>query len=445
MNHMGIASKLDILIIGAGLAGAAAAEALSGRGFAATVLEARDRLGGRGFSRAFAGSEDLLEFGGAWITPWQTHVRNACVRHGIVLRPRAPVTERRWFRDGALHKDAPTSTADRMQHERCLARIAADALLLKKGEEHDETGHSLTDISFASYLKRFGAPQATRDLCSAWWTVSGNGDPTRVPVSEFLMSCAHGGGPPDSIIAVSTDGLVGGVSLLAKRMIASSEAALLRNAAVTRITHDSSGVTAHASDGRSWRARAALLATGINPLAAIVFDPPLPPAQVAALATGHIGASVKIWAKVADLPIGVLATGGGDSIEWMFSERLAKDGVATLVVGFGLARNFDPAKSDVVEAATLRFFPEARLLAYDWHDWVGDPFARGTWVAPVLGAEQALAPATWRMIGPLAFASSDIASEDAGYFEGAMHSGLGAADEIARFLGEPNAARPSTA
>ena len=323
------------------------------------------------------------------------------------------MTERRWFRDGALHKDAPTSTADRMQHERCLARIAADALLLKKGEEHDETGHSLTDISFAAYLKRIGAPQATRDLCSAWWTVSGNGDPTRVPISEFLTSCAHGGGPPDSMIAVSTDGLVGGVTLLAKRMIASSEAALLRNAAVTRITYDSSGVTAHASDGRSWRARAALLATGINPLAAIVFDPPLPPAQVAALATGHIGASVKIWAKVADVPIGVLATGGGDGIEWMFSERLAKDGVATLVVGFGLARNFDPAKSDVVEAATVRFFPEARLLAYDWHDWVGDPFARGTWVAPVLGAEQALAPATWRMIGPLAFASSDIASEDA--------------------------------
>jgi monoamine oxidase len=49
------------------------------------------------------------------------------------------------------------------------------------------------------------------------------------------------------------------------------------------------------------------------------------------------------------------------------------------------------------------------------------------------------------MIGPLAFASSGIASEDAGYFEGAMHSGLGAADEIARFLGELNAARPSTA
>jgi monoamine oxidase len=81
-----------------------------------------------------------------------------------------------------------------------------------------------------------------------------------------------------------------------------------------------------------------------------------------------------------------------------------------------------------------RFFPEARLLASDWHDWVGDSFARGTWIAPLLGAEQALAPATWRRAGRLAFASSGIAPGEAGWFEGAMISGLHAADEIAAEL-----------
>src|SRR4029077_8205017 len=186
---------------------------LAARGFTATVLEARDRVGGRGFSRPFADSDELLEFGGAWIRPWQTHIRDACARHGVALRLRAPVTERRWFRDGTLHKDKPASPEDLAQHEVCVSRIAADALSLKKGEEHNELGQSLTDISFAAYLTRIGAPPATRDLCSAWWTLYGGGDPARVPAAELLSSCARGDGAPDSLIDVPADTLVGGVTL----------------------------------------------------------------------------------------------------------------------------------------------------------------------------------------------------------------------------------------
>src|SRR5690349_10804181 len=133
----------DVLIIGAGLAGASAAEELARRGFTVTVLEARDRVGGRGYARSFAGSDESLEFGGAWITPWQEHIRHACARHGITLRPRAPVGERRWFRDGALHTDAPASAAEGAAFNRGMAQFIDDSLRLKKGEDKDAQGRSL--------------------------------------------------------------------------------------------------------------------------------------------------------------------------------------------------------------------------------------------------------------------------------------------------------------
>jgi monoamine oxidase len=402
------------------------------------VLEARDRIGGRGFARRFADTEDTLEFGGAWIAPWQTQIREACTRHNIALQPRATIVERRWFRDGALHSDAPASAAERAAFDRSMAQLTGDALRLKAGHNADAADRPLTGISLNDYLKRIAAPLSLRDLCRAWWTVSGNGDPARVPASELLSSCGYGDGTPDSMIDVWADTLTGGVSLLAERMIAASGATLVMNTAVARIKHRGAEVIATGQGGAKWRARAALLATGLNPLRAIIFEPGLPTPQTMALSIGHLGASVKIWAKVESVRVGVLATGGGESaragIEWMFSERLAADG-ATLIVGFGLAANFDPARPGAVAREVARFFPEAKLLAYDWHDWVGDRFARGTWVATPLGAERAVAAATWRGTGPLAFASSDISPEGAGWFDAAIISGLGAAQELARHLG----------
>jgi monoamine oxidase len=426
----------DVIIVGAGLAGAAAACALGKHGLKVTVLEARDRVGGRGFARPFAMGGARVDFGGSWITPWQNRIRALCVEHGIALRPRSPIVDRRWYRDGALHRDGPTSAEDRAAHEHAVARIAADAMLLKSGKTEDEQGRDIAAISFADYLLRIGAPLSTCDLLSAWWTVSGNADKRRAPAAELLASSAYADGLTEGIADVWADTLVGGVNALSERMLESSGAALYTTQPVKTVIVNAEGVSIVLADGTFQRGRTALLATGLNPLRDIAFDPPLPQPKADAIRAGHLGRAVKIWVKARGVPVGVLATGGRSEIEWMFSERLADDGTSAMIVGFGVADDgWVPDMPGDAVAATRRFFPEAEVVSVDWHDWNDDPYARGTWLAANLDAPDAAAPSTWRRHGPLAFASSDFALDQAGWFEGAIASGEAAAQEIRDFLG----------
>jgi hypothetical protein len=63
-------------------------------------------------------------------------------------------------------------------------------LRLKAGHNADAADRPLTGISLNDYLKRIAAPMSLNDLCRAWWTVSGNGDPARIE-REFLATAAN--------------------------------------------------------------------------------------------------------------------------------------------------------------------------------------------------------------------------------------------------------------
>ena len=423
--------ETDVVVVGAGLAGATAAEKLAEQNLKITVVEARDRLGGRGYAKPFAGNGDVLDYGGAWIAPWQHRIRSLCEKHNIVLRPRSPFTDRRWYRDGALHRDGATSVQDRDRHERVLARIAADAIALKLGHEVDEKGRAIAGISLTDYLVRLNPPQATRDLLSAWWAVSGNADKDRAPAADLLHSSAYADGFTDAMADVWKESLEGGVTLLVERMLQAAKVVLIQAAPVVRVKHDAAGVEIGLADNRVVKAKAAVIATGLNPMKDVAFEPALSAAKSKAIKTGHIGRAVKVWAKVSGVNVGAMATGGGTGIEWMFAERATSNGV-TLLVGFGVAANgWSPDIPADVERAVARFFPEAKVLAVDWHDWNDDPFAQGTWLGPIVGADETYGAATWCREGRLAFATSDFAKEDAGWFEAAVISGEDAAEEIA--------------
>ena len=87
----------------------------------------------------------------------------------------------------------------------------------------------------------------------------------------------------------------------------------------------------------------------------------------------------------------------------------------------------------MVQDALRRFVPHATIVACDGHDWVGDPYARGTWVAFPPGWAHAF-DALRAPEGRMTFAGGDIAEHGAGWIEGAIVSGHAAADRVHALL-----------
>jgi monoamine oxidase len=418
-------SKYDVAVIGAGLAGAAAACELSRNGRRVIVLEARDRAGGRALTRPFVVGGETLEYGGSWITPWQRRIRNYAALTGITLRPRHPVVEHRWHDGTTLRVDVPSSADERPEFDRTMARIKSDVDRYGKGEAAD-----LASVTLNQYLDDIGACPAARCHVMAWWTISGNGDPTRISAVEFLSSCAYGGGAPEGMMTALAHTLEPGAGVLAERMIAHSGADVRFGAAVAHIHQGAGGVRIGHSDGNETRARCATLCLPLNAIRSIDFSPALSGRKAQAAAIGHGGRSIKVWIKARGAKVGTLSTGGPTGLRWMFAERQGFDGT-TLIVSFGLAGDgFDPGKRDDIALCLRRFFPEADLVAWDWHDWIADPWARGTWVALPADALWVAESALWAPEGRLAFASSDYAAQSPGWFEAAITAG----EEAARAL-----------
>src|SRR5690606_38414631 len=77
------ARDADLIVVGAGLAGLAAAPALEAEGLDVLVLEAQDRVGGRVHSMRQLGAN--AEAGGTYIGAGYTRVIGAANRYGVPL------------------------------------------------------------------------------------------------------------------------------------------------------------------------------------------------------------------------------------------------------------------------------------------------------------------------------------------------------------------------
>ena len=413
----------DALVLGGGLAGLRAARDLVAAGHTVTVLEARDRVGGRGLTAHLGGR--TVELGGSWFTPEHREVISELERYSLRVRDFSPPQHARWRTAGELRHGLPVPWDELGALERALAQISTDASALAHGPV------ATAGLSAAAYIDRLDPTPAVRDFLLGWWQLMGGAPPEEGAAIDALASIASHGGL-GGLVACLAHAPAEGWSRLAEALATTPGMDVRLGAEIASVSADDDGVTCTTCDGISARGRALVLAVPINCLPAIAFQPPLPE-RIAQAAGSNAGAAVKVVMLVRGVEPHGIAAGIGFGLHWWYLDD--RHAGLTCVTGFGWADPaFEPGRRAHVERALDAFFPEAQLVDWQHHDWIGDHCSRGTWLTASAGHTELIDPARFTPTGRIVLAGSDMAAEEAGWFEGALRSGAAAATAAAALL-----------
>jgi monoamine oxidase len=422
-----VTKQLDVVVIGAGLAGLVAARDLTERGWRVAVLEARNRVGGRMWFREFAAAGRSVELGGAWFdAAHQTPIREEARRYGIATTVVNRIQRDRYFLDGVLREELPAETEHDLR--RVMSAAASAARGLRGASQRELRDH---DVSVSEWLGRLQPSPITRELLYARTSAMAGAAPHEHPMLAILQLVAQRGAA-DSFELDDRQYFADGTGSLIAAIATDVASHIQFESPVLALRQSASGVVAETATG-AVAARLAILAVPINAMAQIAFDPPLDGPRLSALTVGNICTVWKIWLLASGVPqefrgfgwqtpFCSLSTEGGDE-----SERL--------VVAFALRGQFDPGEPATLEQALRVFAPRARVLAATWHDWVNDRWSRGGWMSePPCWASSGVLELLARPHGNIIMAGSDIADRFPGWMAGAIASGRKAAVQAARRL-----------
>lgn len=265
---------LDVVVVGAGLAGLGAATALRDGGLRALVLEASDRIGGRAWTtypEALGGA--WFDMGAFW---FHDAAHNPLVdiarRHGETLLRSDELRTERTFVDGRLATDA-----ERADYDAAWPRFeaAADALIARHGDVSmaDVTRH-LADDPWAPTIEAWEAPV----ICTAPADRFSARDWRRNALGGFNLV-------PE-----------GGIGAFVSRRLGQGLDIRL-NTPVRRIRWGGSGgrVTVDTDRGAvTARACIVTVSTGVLGSGALAFDPPMPTEIQDAVANLPMGMAIKV-------------------------------------------------------------------------------------------------------------------------------------------------------
>ena len=432
---MGESEVFDVVVIGAGFAGLVAARDLIEAGHRVVVLEARDRTGGRTYSSTFPGTDVVIDLGAEWFDPARHHFMAAEVeRYGAKFVEADKGGASRWFLDGRhADGDEPDGLIDMQQLDDVLNRVRADIAPVVFAEGFTQSTTADLDIPFTEYLATLDAPPAIADLLRAQsYTLTG-ALPHEFSALVYLREIAGFDHNPDYSFFASLARVDIGSGGLAQRVAADIADHVRLGEPVTAVTESADRVEVATATGRRFAARRVVVAAPLNTLCDIAFSPELPPALALLVSQGHTGRCVKVWSKVAGAQH-VFAMGWPGVVECTVSGKVAEpDGERAIMASFGLAPDLAVDRPDLLQAGLDRLDLGVTVEEVYGHDWIGDPFSKGTWLAlrpgqpPIHGRVET----RW---GAIHLTGADFAGVWSGWVDGAIESGRTTAAKVGAAL-----------
>jgi monoamine oxidase len=449
----------SVVVVGAGLAGLAAARRLIALGHEVTVVEARPRAGGRTEGLVLDDGTPL-ELGGEWLGEGHTRMYELVDELGLE-------TFRTWNDEGSLllvllgrrsrvkpRKDAvpglsPFALADLAQGLLRFGRLAARTNLERPWLT---PGAAVLDgQTWESWIRRNLRTRAGRAYfrvaCEAVWAA----EASDVSLLHALFY-THSNAGLGTLLAVDRgaqqDRVVGGSARVAEAMAAALGGRVVLGRPVRLIRHDGGGVRVIARDGSQYHGDAAVVTLPPTLAGRLEYDPPLPSWRDQLTQRMPAGSVIKVhaiypepfWRR--DGLNGQAASDRGPvKVTFDNSPPSGRPGV---LMGFLegreariWARRTEAERRDAVIGCFVRYFgpAAARPEQYIERDWMAEEFTRGCY-----GAH--FAPGVWTSYGPawrapagrIHWAGAECAPRWNGYMEGAVRSGEATAEAVVTFL-----------
>ena len=404
---------MRVAVVGAGLAGLAAAVDLHDAGVEVTVLEARDRVGGRVWSEPLdgpGGSGPITERGAEFVLEGYDVMRAWLERLGLEL---ADTGMSYYVREA--HGVEDVSVAD-------MAEAADTLSALEPG-----TGESAADL-----LARVGVRGAVAEALRARIEAT-NGWPAE-DLSPAVLDHVAAHAP------IPTFRVAGGNQLLARRMAELLGDRVRLSTPVLRIEHSARGALVRTSTGVDLY-DAVVVTIPLPVLRSFEFVPPLPLDRREAMGRMPMGVTAKAHAAVRASP-GTSAVLSVPDRFWCWTATVLDGTVPQVLHAFaGSPAALAALSVDDTPALWARRLADVRpdldvdvdsCVVTTWHE---DPWAQGAYLAAGLGMRPDDAAVVSAPLGSLHFAGEHTAGDWNGLMEGALRSGARAAREVLDDLG----------